>query len=219
MKEIAAISRAIAVTLAVAMSACAARIHFDIAPLEAIPAPRLRLAIDSITDARPPNERSGYDIFYITSISDADYDHGFVNELRAALVTALDEPFTLVDSETDADVHLDVVARHFYGEYARSVKTVFLEYAACILLCLPRLISDAIPYNHFAGRAALQLRFTWADGSELIRELDVRVVEEVSTYRRSAAATAAMLSDALQPQLSAAIIEVYDGTPQYADAR
>ncbi|MBW1767162.1 MAG: hypothetical protein JRJ02_05775 [Deltaproteobacteria bacterium] len=188
-------------------SSCSPRIRFD----TGLQGPQIkRIFLQKLEDIRPINEKEGYKIFYVDSISDKDYDHGFLAEFRRGLIKKLDESFILVLDKEKADIVMDISVRHFYGEYSQSVKTVFWEYGTVILLFLPRLITDAIPYNRFAGRVAMDLSFTGKDGKKISRSLDIKITGNVCTYKRGSAGTASRLSEAASPELNAILREILD---------
>jgi hypothetical protein len=166
--------------------------------------------VKSVRDIRPVNERVGYKIFYIDSISDDDYADGFLNEFNEGLNDALQDCFKLVENEEEADIKLEVTVIHFYGEYSQSVKTVFWEYGSGLLLFIPRLLTDAIPYNHFAGRAAFKLEFSSASSEPIQKTVDIKITDTVTSYARGSADTASRLSKAASPQFENAIREVKD---------
>jgi hypothetical protein len=83
------------------------------------------------------------------------FPKGFPGDFREGLRTSLGRTVELVDSASAADMTMKVTVRHFYGEYFRSFEAALLEFGSGLLLFLPRLVTDAIPYNAFAGRAAL----------------------------------------------------------------
>lgn len=168
----------------------------------------IKLFINKIKDARPVNEHVGYKIFYVSSISDADYKQGFAVEFRRAISDAMGGSFQIVEASNKADLMLDIEVLHFYGEYSQSVKSVFLEYTGFLCLYIPRLITDAIPYNHFAGRAKFSFRFNKKTGIVIKKKIDVLVSKKVSTYNRSPAATVSMLGHASETEIHRIIREV-----------
>jgi hypothetical protein len=186
-------------------SSCSPRIRFD--PGLNVPH-KNRVFMHGIKDLRPVNEKQGYKIFYIDSISDDDYKPGFRTEFKQAIYKKLHESFIFVSDEKKADVVLNIIVNHFYGEYSRSVKTVFWEYGTVLLLFIPRLATDAIPYNSFAGRVTIDLLFTTKNGRSISKSLDVKVTDKVSTYRRGNADTASRLSKAASPRLNTILKEV-----------
>ena len=140
------------------ISSCSPTIRFDV---DGLSTRRISLYLYPIEDKRPVNERIGYTIFYVDSISDEDYAEGFVKEFQEGLAGSLEEYFILVENQKDADIVLRTTVHHFYGEYSQTVKTVFWEYGTALLLFIPRLFTDAIPYNSFAGRVAFDLSFSY----------------------------------------------------------
>jgi hypothetical protein len=186
---------------------CAPRITFDITPVEG--RAMQRLFIYEIRDARPLNEKTGYDIVYIRSISDGDYPKGFGSEFGAGLRRSLGNAFTVVDNSDAADVTMQVTVKHFYGEYFRSFEAALCEFGSAPALFLPRLVTDAIPYNAFAGRAAVDVSVVRKNGKTIIRSLDVKVTDRVATYQRGRYDTAARLCRAASPEWNALIAELY----------
>jgi len=186
-------------------SSCSPRIRFDLGRS----GPRKdKIFMHKIEDLRPVNEKEGYKIFYIDSISDEDYEQEFITEFRHGIFEKLKESFVIVQDEQNADVVLDISVRHFYGEYSRTVKTVFWEYCTAILLFIPRLVTDAIPYNSFAGRIAMDLIFTTKNNRKIFKSLVAMVTAKVSTFKRGNADTASRLSKAASPKLSTLLGEV-----------
>jgi len=191
--------------------ACSPTIRFTVLPTKTVATKKIKLFINSISDNRPYNEKIGYKIFYVESISDKDYENGFINEFRTGITRALKEKFILVSNKKDADLILDVTVEHFYGEYSRGVMTVFYEKASIILLYIPRLFTDFISYNTFAGRISFTLGFTLRrEGGEIRKKIDERIVEEVSTYSRSSSTTASSLSSAANEKLEKLLSDVYE---------
>ncbi len=184
----------LAAVVALLFSSCTPTIRFNLDPDTNLKSHKIY--IQSIEDLRPVNERVGYQIFYVSSITDLDYKDGFLNEFRGGFQDGLGEVTTLVSEKKDSDVTLQVTIHHFYGEYSQTVKTVLWEYGTALLLFIPRLVTDAIPYNSFAGRVAMDLRFEGKDGVKTLRLVDVTVTDSVITYKRGSADTANRLSRA-----------------------
>lgn len=187
------------------LSSCTPRIRFDLEPTTVN---RKRIFIDTIEDFRPLNERQGYKIFYVDSISDDDYEGGFLNEFKRGFISSLGDSFTLVSQAEHSDISLKLSVYHFYGEYSQTVKTVLWEYGTVILLFIPRLVTDLIPYNTFAGRVAIDLSFTGKNGIKVNRSLDVNVTDSVSTYKRSSSGTSSRLSKAASVEMNKIFQEV-----------
>jgi hypothetical protein len=186
---------------------CAPRMRFCIDPLQG--GARLRLFIGEMSDERPRNERIGYKVIYINSISDEDYRGGFGNELRNGMERGFGKAFTIVHNRDRADVVMACAVRHFYGEYFRTVKAGVWEFGTALLLFIPRLVTDAIPYNTFAGRAAMDVSFVMKDGRKFKRSFDIKIVNSVSTYRRGNYDTAARLSRAASKELNKIVREAF----------
>jgi hypothetical protein len=191
--------KTLAVLCLVLLASCAPHINFNI---EVPDGQAKKLFIRGVRDNRPYNEKLGYKVFFIKSIADTDYKIGFTEEFRAGLTRGLGKEVELVGAAEDADLILDVKVNHFYGEFARTVKTVVYEYLSWILLGIPRLFTDFIPYNDFAGRAAMDLTFTRRDGSSFTRSFDLKFNDTANTYHRSSAFTAARLCKAASPEIS-----------------
>jgi len=188
------------------LSSCTPTIRFDIEPQKEFP--RRKIYIQQVEDRRPVNERRGYKIFYVDSISDEDYADGFLNEFKGGLGKGLEEHFSIVSDKDTAEVTLNVTVHHFYGEYSQTVKTVFWEYGTGLLLFIPRLVTDAIPYVAFAGRVSIEFAFETADGQRINRTLDVTVTDDVTPYTRGSANTASRLSKAASVEITRIFEEV-----------
>ena len=186
----------------VLMSGCAPKIYFK---LDSIKTEKPKLFIGDIQDLRPVNERQGYKIFYIKSINDEDYKKGFMIEFKNGLFKSLERPFEIVSQADDADYRLTVKVSHFYGEFSHTVKTVFYEYCAYTCLFIPRLITDFIPYNAFAGRVAMELTFKKKNGETAGKTIDLNVAEKVSTWHRHNGYVTKKLCQAAAPEIDQAV--------------
>ncbi|MBN1533460.1 MAG: hypothetical protein JXA20_12400 [Spirochaetes bacterium] len=186
---------------------CTPELHFTIDPqLRHAPAPGLY--IEEIDDRRPQNEKTGYDVLYLKSISDGDYRKGFAAELDGALRKSLGRAFRIVPDRDGAELRMKVTVRHFYGEYDRSVTATVYELGSALLLFIPRLVTNMIPYDRFAGRAAMDLAFTDSRGATAVKSFDVLVRDTVSAYRRGSAHTAAELCGATSRELNRIVGEI-----------
>jgi hypothetical protein len=179
-------------------SSCSPKIQFTGSP----PGSRnYKIFIKNVVDLRPVNEKTGYSIFYIKSISDDDYEKDFLTEFKQGIYKKISESFTIVTEQQDADTVLNISVNHFYGEYSRTVKTVIWEYGTIILLFIPRLITDAFHYNSFAGRVAMEFVFITKDGRNITKSLDIKVKDKVSTYKRGSASTVSLLGKVASPEI------------------
>ncbi|MCG8336622.1 MAG: hypothetical protein MJE63_19110 [Proteobacteria bacterium] len=187
------------------VTSCSPTIRFDV---DGPSKKEKRVYLQEVSDKRPVNERVGYKIFYVDSISDEDYPEGFAAEFRMGIRDALEDYFIIVKDKSSADVVLHVDVHHFYGEYSQTVKTVFWEYGSALLLFIPRLLTDAIPYNEFAGRVAFDMSFDFQRGNHIQKSIDVKVTDSVTTYMRGSADTASRLSNAASPKLDSVMKEI-----------
>jgi hypothetical protein len=185
---------------------CAPRIRFYIEPASGA---RQHLFIGEMRDERPRNERIGYKVIYINSIADDDYPGGFGNELRNGMERGFGKAFTIVHNREGADAVMTCVVKHFYGEYFRTVKAGVWEFGTALLLFIPRLVTDAIPYNAFAGRAAMEVSFDMKDGRKFDTSFDTKIVDTVSTFRRGNYDTAARLSNAASGELNTIVRDAF----------
>ena len=117
----------------------------------------LKLYLAPTLDQRPHNEKTGYKTWYVSSIADGDYEQAFGDEINQALAKSLQPTFVLEKNKKDADLTVQVEVKHFYGEYFRTVEAALWELYTGVALFLPRVVSDFIPYNHFAGRVAMNI--------------------------------------------------------------
>ena len=126
-----------------------------------------------------------------------------------AMVRGFGKAFTIVQSRDRADAVMTCAVKHFYGEYFRTVKAGVWEFSSALLLFIPRLVTDAIPYNAFAGRAAMDISFVMKDGRKFNKSFDLKIVDTVSTYRRGNYDTAARLSAATSKKLNKIVREAF----------
>lgn len=169
---------------------------------------RPAVTLEKIADLRPPNERLGYKIFYVSSISDSDYTRGFLPTFEKGLKKGLAKYFELHTDSSVEFLRMRVEVLHFYGEHSRSLRSVLLEKLAWGLLQTPRLITNFLPYNHFAGRVTIGFTIETPAGSIISDSLDVKVVKNIGFYRRGSWGTAAILSNAAQKELGRTLEEM-----------